>query len=711
MRKISLFLVNWLLISWFSVLPIVGLHVANADLPIELPNYPLQIQAIVNDPLFVQQDNLQQLQMELAWGVTTGSAITIALIDTGINVSHEDLSDKLWVNPREIANNGVDDDGNGYVDDIKGYNFIQNNNDLADNNGHGTSVASIMVANTNNGKGIAGINWSAKIMVLKALNSLGGGEYSHVISAIKYAVNNGARIINMSFGTYINNADLESAVNYAISSGVTVVAAAGNNSQEKLLYPASYTDTVAVGAVDSVGARASFSNYGGNLDVVAPGVNVPAAHFERNDAYAKYSGTSYAAAQITGLVSLMLSRRSDLTPGQIESFLKATATPGNNALEYGSGLVDARKALDVIIQSAPITSTIIVAVPTGLLANGTDSSLVTITLKEGNMPVISRRVQLKIKNGPVKINGIVVTTEAVELGATDSEGKINFNISSYLAGEKQLVFVDAISGAELGSTTIQFNNLNASLYGASLVRKSSDLNLSSGESGNLWVELKNIGSSPWIGLGNYKNQFRLGTTMPKDRLSLLADTNWISGNRAATLDKAVIYPGEIGRISFNVKASLPGTYKEYFSPVVEYVSWLNLPISWKVTVGGVGLSGYQAELISSSGNLELRRGETTTLTVVFKNTGVNNWSIANIGAVRLGTTQTNDRQSKFYSSNWPSYNRAMGTLFEIRSGNELSLTFTIVAPDIAGVYYESFRLVSEYITWFGPTVTWRIKVI
>jgi len=712
MRKISSFFGSWLLIGWFSSFPVTGLHSANAGLPMEplAEDYPLQIQALVNDPLFVQQDNLQQLQIESAWEVTTGSSVTIALIDTGISASHEDLSGKLWTNSREVPNNGVDDDNNGYIDDISGYNFLQNNNNLSDNNGHGTSVASIVAATTNNNKGIAGINWNAKIMVLKALNSLGGGEYSHVVSAIRYAVDNGARVINMSFGTYINNSDLESAVNYAISRGVTVVAAAGNNNQEKLLYPASYVDVIAVGAVDSAGARASFSNYGGNLDIMAPGVNVTAAYFERSDAYAKYSGTSYASAQVTGVVSLMLSKRLDLTPAQIESFLKVTATPGGNVLECGGGLVNARKALDGIVQAGTITATITIS-SNNLLADGRDGSWVTVIIKEGDLVAGSRRVQLKIKNGPVIINNVVTTVALIDLGATDNQGILSVNVSSYLPGEKQLIFIDAASGMELGSATIQFNNLNANRYQTSLVAKSFDLNLNVGEEDTLWVDLKNTGSAPWIGAGNNRNQFRLGTAGPRDRLSLLADANWISGNRTATLEQVVVYPGEVGRISFSIKASQPGTYKEYFSPVVEYISWLNLPISWKITIKSVAISAYQTDLISRSGDLELQRGELAMLTVVFKNTGSSGWSTANVGAVRLGASQPNDRQSRFYNNSWLSNNRTIGTFFEIKPGSEMTLTFAIVAPDTAGVYYESFKLVSEYITWFGPTVTWRIKVI
>ena len=712
MQKISLLFGAWLLVTWFASLPMPGFQLANTGMPTKLiaKESPLQIQATANDPLFVQQDNLKQLKVESAWDITTGNSFVVALIDTGINAGHEDLVNKLWVNQREVANNGIDDDGNGYVDDINGYNFIHNTNDILDNNGHGTSVASIIAASTNNNKGIAGINWNAKIMALKALNSLGGGEYTHVISAIRYAVDNGARVINMSFGTYIENSDLETAVNYAISKGVTVVAAAGNNSQNGLLYPANYPSSIAVGAVDDVGIRASFSNYGSNLDIMAPGVNIPAAHYEENDTYARYSGTSYAAAHITGLVSLMLAKNSSLTPPQIESLLKAATLGSSNTFEYGSGLVDARKVLDAINQSVAITANIATST-NSLLANGTDSSQVTITIKAGNSVAISRSVRLRIKNGPVRINDIDTTAELVDLGATDSEGKISFRLSSYLPGEKQLTFIDAVLGTELGSVTVQFNNLSSSLYKADLVSKSPDLTLSAGDSANLWVELKNTGNVPWSGVGDNKNQFRLGAAQPKDRLSLLADDSWISGNRAATLEQAVVYPGEVGRISFNIKTKSAGTYKEYFSPVVEYISWFNLPLSWNITVKKEETSNYQVELISRSGDIELNRGEMGALTVVFKNTGNISWPMTNTGAVRLGTTQLMDRQSRFYGNSWVSKNRATDMGFEISPGSEIALTFAITAPDTAGVYYESFKLVSEYVTWFGPTVTWRIKVI
>src|SRR3989344_5492203 len=318
----------------------------------------ITIQQLASDPLFAQQANLQQVRIQQAWDITTGVNTVIAVIDTGVALNHDDLVGKFWINPDEVPDNHIDDDKNGYVDDVNGYNFYQNNNDLTDQNGHGTAIAGIMAAGVNNGKGIARINWNAKLMVLKALNSLGGGEYNNVANAVRYAADNGARVINMSFATYVYSLDLEQAINYAIDQGVIIAAAGGNNSKNQLLFPAAYANVVAVGAVDSAGYRASFSNYGANLDVVAPGVNIPSANYIAHDAYTSNSGTSFATAHVTGLISLMLARNSNLTPAQAESILKSTATPRGSATEYGSGIIDMPAALLSIQPVSVITGTI-----------------------------------------------------------------------------------------------------------------------------------------------------------------------------------------------------------------------------------------------------------------------------------------------------------------------------------------------------------------
>ncbi len=680
---------------------------------------PIVIQKTVNDPLFSSQTNLNQINIPQAWDVTTGKDITIALIDTGIAKQHEDLVGKLWVNVKEIPNNHRDDDGNGYVDDVNGYNFRQNNNNIADDNGHGTSVASVIAANTNNATGIAGINWRAKIMVLKALNELGGGEYTHVAQAIRYAVDNGAKLINMSFGTYLNNNELEQAVNYAGSKGIAVIAAAGNNGQNRLLYPAAYLDVIAVGAVDSAGARASFSNFGAGLDVMAPGLNIVAANYERSDAYSSNSGTSYAAAHITGLVSLILSLYPSLSPQEIRTIIRESTKSKSNSMEYGEGIIDAALVFNITdIASIPLSAQV-TASTNNLLADGIQTAKITITITSNGSPVVGRSIGAQISGGQVKINNSTIFSGPVNLGVTNTLGKLYFTVSSYVAGTKSFKFVDEISSQVIGSYNLVFNHSGPVVYNAVVINKSPDVNLELGDETILWVELKNTGNMPWLGLGNDINQFRLGTYFPSDRNSKIYHSSWLSSNRVAILNKDLVNPNEVTRISFTIKANQPGSWQEQFNPVIEYQQWLpNLNIVWNVTVSGGGLdtdpNHYQAQLINRSSDLKLKSGEQSMVSVTFKNVGNASWfneNKTNYGFVKLGTANPTDRASSFVCDSWPSFNRVIGTGFVIAPNEQLTLGFNITAPITPGVYYESFKLVSEHVAWFGPVITWKITVI
>jgi len=679
---------------------------------------PIVIQKTVNDPLFSNQTNLNQINIPQAWDITTGKNIIIALIDTGVAKQHEDLVGKLWVNAKEIPNNHRDDDGNGYVDDVNGYNFRQNSSNIADDNGHGTSVASVIAANTNNAKGIAGINWRAKIMVLKALNKLGGGEYAHVAKAIRYAVNNGAELINMSFGTYINNSELEQAVHYAVSQGVVVIAASGNNNQNKILYPAAYSDTIAVGAIDSNDVRASFSNFGDKLDIMAPGLNIVAANYERSDAYSSNSGTSYAAAHITGLISLILSLHPSLSPQEIRTIIKESVKPKSDSLEYGAGIIDAA----LVFNTADIASIALLAQATAstnnLLADGIQTTKVTVTVTSDGSPVIGRLIEAQISDTQLKINNLTNHGSSVNLGTTDMVGKLYFTVSSCIAGIKSFTFIDKISGQVIGSYNLAFSHSGPVIYDAKIINKSSDINLGLGDEAVLWVELKNTGNMSWLGSGDNVNQFRLGTYSPPDRNSKLYHSSWISFNRVVTFDKDLINPNEVVRISFTIKANQPGSWREQFNPVIEYRQWLpNINIVWNVVVSNGELdtdsNHYQAELINRSSDLNLEPGQQSMVSVTFKNVGDASWLNENkgeYGFVKLGTANPIDRTSDFLCDNWLSSNRVMGNGFIVVPSQQLTLGFNITAPITPGVYYESFGLVSEYITWFGPIATWKITV-
>jgi subtilisin family serine protease len=268
----------------------------------------------------------------------TGKGVVVAVVDTGVDYNHEDLRNNIWMNAKEIAGNGIDDDGNGYIDDNYGWNFNDKNNNTLDNNGHGTHVSGT-IAGENNNYGVTGIAYDAKIMPVKVLNDSGSGSYSSISKGIRYAVDNGANVINLSLGGASSNSSLESAIDYASSKGVIVVMAAGNDGESSPDYPAryAYKSGIAVGAVDKNNNMPDFSNRSGTDEiayVTAPGVKVYSS--VPNNQYATYNGTSMATPHVAGVVALMLSANSSLTDAQVRQIV--TETAGNSTQTTSSSL-------------------------------------------------------------------------------------------------------------------------------------------------------------------------------------------------------------------------------------------------------------------------------------------------------------------------------------------------------------------------------------
>lgn len=300
-----------------------------------------------------------------------GEPVIVAIIDTGLDWNHLDIDwNSLWKNPREVPDNGVDDDGNGYADDIIGWNFFDNTNKPWDHDGHGTFVTGIVAGTWNNNVGIAGINPDAKIMVLKGLNSFGNTRASYLARAITYAADNGARVINLSVGgPGLTRVETE-AVRYAAGKGVLIVVAAGN--EGKLVDDfgiAGMEEVITVGAAGLDDLRAPFSNYGRAIDLLAPGSDIlslrarrtdtlrdiPGADYDAGGAYVgddkryyRASGTSFSAPIVTGVASLLLSRNPSLTAAQLRNILTSSArdvgAPGVDQFS-GYGLIDAAAAL------------------------------------------------------------------------------------------------------------------------------------------------------------------------------------------------------------------------------------------------------------------------------------------------------------------------------------------------------------------------------
>jgi subtilisin family serine protease len=274
---------------------------------------------------------LDRVGAPTAWAAGfTGAGITVAVIDSGVDALHPDLDANIWINPGEIAGNGLDDDANGYIDDINGWDFVGNDNNPMDANGHGTHVAGTIAAE-NNGVGQTGVAPNARIMPVRVLDAGGSGSYAAIAAGIRYAANNGARVINLSLGGTTGDDALLAAVRDATSLGALVVMAAGNSGTATPAFPAVYAREVglAIGAVDSAGTLARFSNRAGAtpLDyVTAPGVSVYSTL--PGNTYGSLSGTSMAAPHAAGVAALLLSASPTLTPAEIESLLTATASHG-----------------------------------------------------------------------------------------------------------------------------------------------------------------------------------------------------------------------------------------------------------------------------------------------------------------------------------------------------------------------------------------------
>jgi len=365
----------------------------DADVEYAQLNYLNKMYMVPNDPYYHSRASWAQGYDDLwgikkmgckdAWDISQGQGVVVAVIDSGIDYTHEDLATNIWVNPGEDINgngiiddndfNGVDDDGNGFVDDIRGWNFSDDNNSPDDYYGHGTHCAGTIAAVGNNGIGVIGVAPKSKIMPVRIFPY----AYDDVCaSAIKYAADNGAKVLSNSWSSTMRNLTdpvVEDAIDYAYEKDCTIVFAAGNDDDDVAYYsPANYSKTITVAAIDHTDKKASFSNHGLLVDVAAPGVDILSLRAEGTDMYGdgshivgeKYyraNGTSMACPHIAGVAALIKSAYPEFSNEDIAKVLRSSvSTLGLSSTYFGSGIIDAEKALGV---TRPITADATIGYP------------------------------------------------------------------------------------------------------------------------------------------------------------------------------------------------------------------------------------------------------------------------------------------------------------------------------------------------------------
>ncbi len=321
---------------------------------------------IPNDPMYPEQWNLPLMKLPQAWAIEKGDRdVVIAIIDSGIDYRHDDLAPKAWINPGEVPENGLDDDGNGYIDDVYGWDFtdapnlqaegdyLEGDNEPIDESGHGTHVAGIAGAMPDNGIGVAGVAWECPLMAIRAGLSLGGSsrlQDDDSAAAIVYTVDNGASVVNMSWGSERRSFVIQDAIDYAYARGAVLVAAAGNSQKPTAIFPAAYRKVIAVASTEQNQQRFYQSNFGASVDIGAPGNVILSTQI--NNQYRLLTGTSMASPHVAGVAALILAKRPALTHEEVRHILMSTADPvyqeDSDALDekfVGAGTVNAERAL------------------------------------------------------------------------------------------------------------------------------------------------------------------------------------------------------------------------------------------------------------------------------------------------------------------------------------------------------------------------------
>ncbi|MEX2209858.1 MAG: SpoIID/LytB domain-containing protein [Patescibacteria group bacterium] len=745
------------------------------------PDYVVTATRTPDDPQYSShQWNLPKIDAPQAWDRTIGDASLLsANIDTGVNRSHQDLTARMWTNAGETPDNGVDDDGNGYIDDYHGMDFVnatqpesgvfQNDADgPLDDHGHGTLTSSVTGAATDNATGIAGVDWQAKIVAVKVLDSDGFGFFSDVAEGIRYASVVGAKTANLSLGAFGVDSDAmtDAAIEYATGRGTIVVAASGNDGSSTVVdYPAKHPDAIAVGATGSTDVRASYSNGGPELDLVAPGSGIRGAGLG-STSYINASGTSLSTPHVAGVASLLKSINPGLTTAQVRSILHKSAdkVSGMNGATrtdlYGYGRLNAKRALD---QLKPYSARWAGQSAHPSISPGEDATVHVDFKNTGSLAwsnTGSNPVRLGTSHprdrwspfyndtwltptrtgsftGRVEGDGSVTTTGTIEPGET---ARFSFTMTApprtTVANLREYFqpVAEGVTWLEDWGMYLE-PTVSGETYAYEYVSQTNTSGvMQPNERQEVTIDLKNTGTAAWR--NDTLFDFKLGTSRTRDRSSITYNDTWQVPNRIGAFKGTVsggvltetnaVEPGETARFRFDFKAPSGGTnHKEYFQPLIERFAWLkDIGIYWSIVVPS---QSYDYQWVSQSAHPVMEEGATATVSIRLKNIGSSNWQSDGSNPVRLGTDRPQDRLSGFTdggsAAGWIGMNRVKLTRNVTDTGKNVDgettvapgevgeFEFDVVGDPAPGTYREYFRPVTEGIAWMRDIgIYWDMTV-
>lgn len=393
------------------------------------PDFTATALNTANDPQFTSGNQwaLQKIAAPLAWNTTVGSSnVIVAVIDSGVTATHPDLAGKV----------------------LPGYDFINNDADATDDNGHGTAVAGLIGAATNNGIGMAGVSWNSMILPVKALGADGNGSYSAISNAIIWAADRGARVINLSLGGTAASTTLQNAVNYAWNRNCVVIAAAGNSGNDIPQYPGACNNVVAVSATNSSDVRPSWSNFGSYVDISAPGVNV--LTLQGANSYSNWNGTSFSSPITAGVVALMASANSSLNNAALVNTLLANADDIGTAgydVYYGNGRVNANRAVQAALGAVLVDTT----APSVSITSPANGSTVAGTINVN----LSSSDNVGVTRTELFINGSLFGS------STSAAASFSWNTTAFADGVYSLEARAYDAANNIGSRTVSVTVQNA----------------------------------------------------------------------------------------------------------------------------------------------------------------------------------------------------------------------------------------------------------